>query len=260
MKNWFNILLLVFVSLVSSCQNNSHSLKVAATSVPHAEILEVVKPQLAKEGLHLDIIVVEDFNTPNRALQDKEVDANFFQHRPFMDMQMQDFGYQLESLAAIHLEPMALYSKKIRTLNQLSNRAIVAIPSDPTNQARALNLLQAQGLIEMTRNDAKASLLHIVKNPKQLKFIEIDSPLLSRSLDDVEMAAITTNFALQAGLSPQRDALAMESADSLFANLLVIRQGDATREDLQQLKAAMTSEQVKEFIKTHYRGAVIPSF
>lgn len=255
------LIIVAVLALLLGCQAQSHpTLKVAPTSIPHAEILEVIKPDLKAQNIDLEIIVVEDYNTPNRALNDKEVDANFFQHLPFLEAQINDFGYQLESYGAIHIEPMALYSKKIQHLNQLSAGAIIAVPSDPSNQARALCLLQESGLIKMTRCDSKASVLDIQENPKQLKIVEIDSPLLSRALEDVELAAITTNFALQAGLSPQRDALAIEGSQSLFSNILVIRANEADRSDLQALKTALRSEKVKQFIHERYKGAVIPTF
>ncbi|WP_068466876.1 MetQ/NlpA family ABC transporter substrate-binding protein [Candidatus Protochlamydia phocaeensis] len=255
------VLILGSLGLLTSCSSSqAPTLKVAATSVPHTEILEIVEPDLKKQQIQLEIVTVEDFNTPNRALQDKEVDANFFQHQPFLDAQKTDFGYQLESLAAIHLEPMGLYSKKIKSLNELKNGATIAIPSDPTNQARALALCQQTGLIRLKRQDAKATVLDIAENPKQIKFIEIDSPLLSRALEDVDAAAISTNFALQAGLSPQKDILAIEDAQSLFVNVLVIRSGDEQRADLQALKAALTSDKVKDFINSRYEGAILPAF
>lgn len=259
----YHIGILTLLALVglTSCQSHSDpTLKVAATSVPHAEILEEIKPDLQEKGLNLAIIVVEDYQVPNRALNDLEVDANFFQHRPFLEEQMKDFGYRLESIATVHIEPMALYSKRISQLNELKSSSTVAVPSDPTNQARALCLLQESGLITLARCDSKTSLLDIEKNQRRLRFVEIDSPLLTRVLDDVDLAAITTNFALQAGLSPKEDALATEGAQSIFANILVIREGEGDRSDLKSLKNALTSDKVKELIKERYKGAVMPAF
>lgn len=260
---YFIIGFIGFVNLfsLSSCKSQSESkLKVAATSVPHAEILEQIKPELAKEHIYLDIIVVEDYNTPNRALNEGEVDANFFQHRPFLDLQIKEFGYPLVSLAAIHIEPMGLYSKKFKNLKDLKSHASIAIPSDPTNQARALCLLQSQKILILDRCDAETSLLNVSGNPLELQLIEMDSPLLARALDDVDLAAITTNFALQAGLSPQKDALGIETSDSLFANILVIREREDKRPDLQLLKKALTSEKIRSFILQKYQGAVVPAF
>lgn len=260
MNKWIIVFSLAICVLGCSKNPSKHTLKVAATAVPHAEILEHIKPLLEKEGVDLEIIVVEDYNTPNRALADKDVDANFFQHDPFLESQKKEFGYKIHSFAKVHLEPMALYSYKINSLDSLKEGDIVAIPNDPTNEARALELLESVGLIKLNRHDTQTSLLNITENPKKLKFLEIDSPLLTRALEDVSLAAITTNFALQAGLSPEKSSLAIESGKSLFVNVLVIRDGEDDREDLKKLKQAINSDDVKEFIESKYKGAVIPAF
>lgn len=245
--------------LLTGCEKKSApELKVAATSIPHAEILEFIKPDLQEKGIELTIVVVEDFNTPNRALQDREVDANFFQHLPFLEAQQKDFGYTLESLVGVHLEPMGLYSKKLASLIDLKKGLLIAIPNDPTNQSRALLLLEKQGLIKLRAKGAAISVLDIEASP--FEFLEMDSALLSRTLDDVDLAAITTNFALQANLSPQQDALVIEDGHSLFTNIVTIRAGERDRTDLQALKEAVTSPSTKQFIEEKYRGAVIPAF
>ncbi len=254
--------LLLFFSLFCLCSCGSKSentLKVAATPVPHAEILEFIKPDLAAQNIDLNVIVVDDFNTPNRALADKEIDANYFQHQPFLDKQKKDFGYELISMGPIHIEPMGLYSKKIQSLKELKKGSLVAVPNDPTNEARALLLLEKQGLIKLSRHDSNASVVDIIENPLQLSFTEIDSPLLARSLDDVALAAITTNFALQAKLSPQKDALLLEDSNSPYANILVVRSGEENNPKIQALKAALQSQKVKEFIEKKYQGAVLPA-
>lgn len=255
----FLALCLLLTLAFTGCQQpkDGKVLKVAASALPHAEILEQIKPDLAAQGILLEIVVVDDYQIPNRALADGEVDANFFQHRPFLEGQIEQFGYPLHHFASIHLEPMALYSAKIKALTELPEHATVAIPSDPANQARALLLLENSGLISLNRHDVGTSLLAISGNPKQLNFLEIDAPLLSRTLTDVDLAAINTNFALQGGLSPMQDALAIESGDSLFANILVIRQGDEEKEALKQLKALLTSEKIGHFIEKQYQGAII---
>ena len=235
-------------------------LKVAATSVPHAEILEFIQPAMEERGISLDIIVVDDYNIPNRALADKEVDANFFQHLPFLEAQIADFGYQLEPLVAVHIEPMGIYSKKISSIKNLKEGSSIAIPSDPSNEARALALLQQEGLISLNDKGTKTTLLDIKENPLRLRFIEMDAPLLSRSLEDVDAAVINANFALSAGLSPKKDALTLENGQSRYANIVVVRKGDAERGDLQALKEALTSEKTRKFIEEHYRGAITPAF
>ena len=249
-----------FVLLTGCGGSSKPTLKVAATSVPHAELLEYIKPHLQAQNIELEVLVIDDFNTPNRALADGEVDANFFQHLPFLEAQQADFDYALETLVAVHLEPMALYSKKISSLKDIKDQATIAIPSDPSNQARALALCEQAGLITLKTQGAKASVFDIGANPQQLKFIEMDSPLLSRSLDDVDVAAISTNFALLGGLSSQKDILAIENGQSSFVNIVAIRQVENQRPELQALKVALTTEQVRQFIDKQYQGAVLPAF
>lgn len=253
-------IILTCVLILSSCGHSSDKkIKVAASSIPHAEILEFIRPDLTEQNIELEIVVIDDFNLPNRALAEKEVDANFFQHLPFLESQIADFGYPLESLVAMHVEPMALYSKKYQTLHSIKDGSTIAIPNDVSNQARALLLLEKYGWITLKSQGAKVGLIDIVSNPHGLKFIEMDSPLLSRALDDVDAAIISTNFALLGGLSPQKDALAIETGQSPFANIVVIRIGEDQRPELQALKDALTSDKVDQFIEEHYQGAVIPT-
>jgi len=244
-----------------SSSGNQKKLKVAATPVPHAQMLEFIKPNLKEQGITLEVVVTNDYNVPNRALAEKEVDANFFQHIPFMDAQIAQFHYPIESLAKIEIEPMGIYSKKIQSLKDLKDNATVGIPNDPTNEGRALLLLQAQGLIKLKRpDDLKATVLSIEKNPKHLKFIEADAAMLPRSLSDLDLVVINTNYALEAKLSPKKDALALESDNSPYVNIIAIRIGDKDRPDLQALQAAMTSEKMKQFILEKYKGAILPAF
>lgn len=252
-------ILLCALILLTSCGGSSNKLlKVASTSIPHAEILEFVKPQLKEQDIDLEIVIVDDFNIQNRSLADGEIDANFFQHAPFLEAQVADFGYPLEPLVGVHLEPMALYSKKYKSLLDIPEGATIAIPSDPSNQARALALLEQKGLISLNSQETKTTLLDISSNPKQLKILEMDSALLTRALEDVDAGIFSTNFALLAGLSPQKDALAIENGRSRFVNIVVIRKGEGGRKDLQALKKALTGEDVQQFIQEHYRGAVLP--
>lgn len=249
---------MLLLAAFTGCQKveTGEIVKVVATAVPHAEILEHIKPSLAREGIQLEVIVVDDYQIPNRALADGEADANFFQHNPFLEAQKDQFGYALQAYADVHLEPMAVYSQKFKLLSELPMGARVGIPSDPANQARALILLEKSGLIQLSRRDSAASVLSITDNPKQLVFIELDAPLLARSLEDVDAAAINTNFALQAGLDPAEDALAIEGEDSLFVNILVIRQGDEERKGLMLLKKHLSSEKTGRFITETYQGAI----
>ncbi len=251
-----------FLTLICGCSKKSENgLKVAATPVPHAEMLEFVKPDLKAQGIDLIIIVTDDYNMPNRALANKDVDANFFQHIPFMQLQIKEFHYPIQSIGKIEIEPMGIYSKKITSLSALKEGSTIAIPNDPSNEARALLLLQQQGIIKLNTSDKlQATVLNISQNPKRIKFIEVDAAMLPRSLRDVDAAVINTNYALEAGLSPQKDALALENKDSPYANIIAVRNGDEDRPDIRALKAAMTSDKMRAFILQKYKGAVLPAF
>lgn len=252
----------LFLFIFSGCSSKSkNTLKVAATPIPHAELLKFVEPDLKAKGIDLEILVTNDYNIPNRALADKEVDANFFQHIPFMDNQIRHFNYPIESIGKIEIEPMGIYSKKLHSLSDLKKRSTIAIPNDPSNEARALLLLEKQGIITLDDpNNLNATIINIQKNPKRIKFKEVDAAMLARSLDDVDAAAINTNYALEANLSPIKDALVLEDKDSPYANVIAVRKGDESRADIQALKAAMTSEKMRKFIKEKYKGAVLPAF
>lgn len=255
------ILLLLGLILAFGCskKEDKNTLKVAASPVPHAQMLKFIKPELERQGINLDIIEVDDYNIPDRSLSEKEVDANFFQHVPFMEAQIENFGYEIECYARIHLEPMALYSLKLKSLKDLPDGATISLPNDPTNEYRALSILVSQGLITLRQEgNLQATVSDIQTNPKKLKFREIDAALLPRTLREVDAAAIPTNFALQIDLNPTRDALAIESNDSPYANIIAIRTGDAQDVRLEALKKAMLSEKMKEFILKEYKGAIIP--
>jgi len=256
-------ILVASIFTLAGCSKSKpqHGLKVAATPVPHAELLEFVKPDLKGQGIDLNIIVTEDYNMPNRALADKDVEANFFQHIPFLEQQITQFHYPIVSIGPIELEPMGIYSKKIRSLSDLKDGAKIAVPNDPTNEARALLLLQDHGVIQLQNSeDLSSTILNISSNPKNIKFIEVDAAMLPRSLTDVDAAAINTNYALEAGLSPLKDAIVLESKDSPYANVIAVREGDENRPDIIALKKAMTSDKMREYIEKKYKGAVIPAF
>lgn len=247
--------------LLFSCSSPKNGLKVAATAVPHAELLEFIKPDLKEQGIDLQILVAEDYNLPNRALADKEVDANFFQHLPFLENQIEQFQYPIESIGTVELEPIGIYSSKVKSLSDLKEKGVIALPNDPTNEGRALKLLQKAGIIELdNRENLHATVLNITKNPKNLQFVEVDAAMVARSLEDVDAGVINSNFALQAGLSPLQDALLLEDKNSPYANVLVVRTGEGSRPDIQALKKALTSEKMEKFISEKYRGAIIPTF
>ncbi len=235
-------------------------LSIGASPVPHADILKFVAPALEKQGVKLKVIEFSDYVKPNLALADKEIDANFFQHKPYLDEFSKSRGLKLEVLVATHLEPMGVYSKKVKNVADLPNGAQIAIPNDPTNGGRALKVLESAGLIKVKPEaGVLATVADVTDNPKRVKFVEVEAAQAPRSLQDVDAAVINSNFALGAGLNPTKDAIAVESKDSPYANIVVVREGDH-REALQKLKAALTTPEVKKFIEEQYKGAVLPAF
>ena len=254
------ILLSTLVALSLNAADKAHTIKVAVSPVPHAEILEAIKPQLKKKGYDLDIIEISDYSIPNVATQDGSLDANFFQHLPYLQNQNETRGLNLVSVAAIHLEPLGFYSKKIKNINELKDGATVAIAHDPSNGNRALQILQKAGLIELDKNAKVASVQDIVKNPKNLKFTELEGALIPRALDDVDLAAISTNFILDMGMNPSKDALLIEDTDSPYANIIVVKSGNENEPKIKALVSAATSKESKEFILKKYNGAILPTF
>ena len=236
-------------------------LKVGATPVPHAEILKVVQPLLAKDGIELKIVEFTDYVRPNVALAEKELDANFFQHIPYLKQFAADRKLDLTYTVSVHLEPMGVYSKKIKSLNELPSGAQVAIPNDPTNGGRALTLLAQAGLIKLKEGvGIKATVKDVTENAKKLVIKELEAPLLPRALDDVAIAVINSNYALEAKLNPTQDALFIEKKESPYANILTVRKGDESRPEIVKLSQALTSPDVKKFIEDKYKGAVVPAF
>jgi D-methionine transport system substrate-binding protein len=236
-------------------------LKVGATPVPHAEILEVVKPILAAKGIALEIIEFTDYVTPNLALNDGDIDANFFQHVPYLESFAKDRRLNITYLAKVHIEPMGAYSRRVRSVKDLPNKAKVGIPNDPTNSGRALLLLQKAGLIGVDKKAGiTATVFDIVSNPKNIQIIELDAAQLPRSLEDMDLAIINSNFALEAKLVPTKDALFIEDSDSPYANVLAIRNVDKSNPTLRELARALTSKEVADFIDSKYKGSVVPAF
>ena len=246
----------------NSSAKSEKVLKVGASPVPHAEILEVVKPELEKEGIKLEIVEFNDYVQPNLATNDKEIDANFFQHEPYLKNFVTEHPeLKLVNALGVHVEPMGIYSHKIKNINEVKDGAQVSIPSDPTNGGRALLLLERAGLLKLKDGvGAAATVQDVVDNPKKLVFKEIEAPQLPRTLDDVDISVINTNWAMQADLVPTRDALFMEDKTSPYVNILVVREGDEKRPEIQALMKALHSEAVKNFINEKYKGAIIPAF
>ncbi|MHC1759542.1 MAG: MetQ/NlpA family ABC transporter substrate-binding protein [Negativicutes bacterium] len=236
-------------------------LKVGATPLPHAEILKVIQPILAKDGIDLQIVEFTDYVRPNVALADKELDANFFQHIPYLQQFATDRKLALTHTVSVHIEPMGVYSKKIKNLSELPSGAQVAIPNDPTNGGRALAILAQAGLIKLKEGvGIKATIRDVADNPKKLVFKELEAPVLPRSLDDVSIAVINSNYALEAKLNPTKDSLFIEKKESPYANVLAVRKGDENRPEIVKLSKTLTSPEVKKFIEDKYKGAVVPAF
>lgn len=237
------------------------TLKVAASPAPHAEILEVAKEVLAKQNITLDIITFDDYVQPNTVTEDEEVNANYFQHGQYLADFNQNNGTHLVSVAAIHYEPFGLYAGKTATLDELADGAQIAVPNDPSNEARALQVLAGAGLITLAEDaGAAATVNDIVDNPKNIEVVEIEAAQLPRTLADVDMAVINGNYAIEAGLSIA-DAVAVEEATDTvkdnYANLLVVKEGHENDPGIAELVAALQGDEVHAFIDEHYNGAVI---
>ncbi|HEY4431098.1 MAG TPA: MetQ/NlpA family ABC transporter substrate-binding protein [Paenibacillus sp.] len=279
-------LLLTFFSLtlvvvLAACGNNNNASNSAATNapangtgttepvklvvgaspVPHAEILKAIKPLLEAQGITLEIKEFTDYVQPNVQLSEKNLDANFFQHLPYLDDQNQKNGSDLVSVAAVHVEPFGAYSKKIKSIDELADGAKVAIPNDATNGGRALILLAKNGLIKLKDDtNITATQADITENKKNLKIIELDAAMLGRQLDEVDLALINTNYALEADLVPTKDALFIEGTDSPYANILVARPDNKDSDAIKKLVAALNSPEAKAFIEEQYKGSIIPAF
>lgn len=240
------------------------TITVAATPAPHAEILQVAKEVLAEQNINLEVKEFNDYVLPNTATESGEVDANYFQHTPYLDDFNAENGTHLVPVAAIHYEPFGIYAGKTASLDALADGAKVSVPNDTTNEARALLLLEAQGLIKIKEGAGlTATKLDIVENPKNLDIQEIEAAQLPRTLTDVDIAVINGNYAIEAGLKVS-DALAVEAQDSeaakTYANVLVVKEGNEESESVKALISALESDKVKQFIEENYEGAVVPMF
>jgi D-methionine transport system substrate-binding protein len=254
-------LLAAFAALTALSVQAADTLNVAATAVPHAEILEFVKPGLAEQGVNLQVRVFTDYVQPNVQVAEGRLDANFFQHQPYLDEFNESRGTKLVSVAGVHIEPFGAYSRSVKDLAELPKGATVAIPNDATNGGRALLLLAKAGVIGL-RPEAgiTASRRDIAENPKSIKIRELEAATLPRVLDQVDLALINTNYALEAGLDPAKDALVMEGSESPYVNILVAREADKDSAPLQKLVAALKTPELKAFILEKYKGAVVPTF
>lgn len=237
------------------------ALKVGATAVPHAEILNHIKASLAKDGVNMEVIEFSDYVKPNLSLNDKELDANFFQHEPYLNKFVAERKMNLVSAGKVHIEPMGIYSKKIKDIKAVPNGSKIAIPNDPTNGGRALAILQSANLLKLKDGvGVNATVGDITGNDKKLNIVEIEAALLPRSMDDVDLSVINSNFAMEAKLNPVKDSLFTEPKESPYANIVAVRKGDEKRPEIQKLMKALQSPEVKKFIEEKYKGAVVPAF
>jgi len=256
---FFSTLLGATISATSLAQ--AQTIKIGVTAGPHAQLMEQVKKVAAQDGLTIQILEFSDYVQPNAALAAGDLDANSYQHRPYLDAQIQDRGYQLTSVAPTVVFPIGIYSNKVKNLADLRNGASFGIPNDPTNGGRVLLLLQSLDLITLKDGAGlKATPLDIVGNPKKIRFVELDAAQLPRSLNDLDVSAINTNFAMSAGLNPKEDAIAMEAANSPYANLLVTRAADKDQPWVGKLIKAYHSPTLRQFIDEQFKGAVVAAF
>ena len=257
--------LCLFAAGCGSSDNNSakqekKEVSIGVTPGLHAEIMEQVKKEAAKQGINIKVIEFNDFVTPDEALNNKEIDMNSFQHKPYMDNMVKNRGYKITSIGKTIVAPIAAYSNKIKNINELADGAKVSIPNDPTNGARALLLLQKAGLLKLKDGLDNPAKTDIVDNPKHLQLEELDAAQVPRSLDDVDLAVINTNYALEAGLDPMNGSLFREDKDSPYAAIIAVREADKDNATYKKVVEIYHSEAIKKFIEDHFKGSVIPAF
>ncbi|WP_019122487.1 MetQ/NlpA family ABC transporter substrate-binding protein [Brevibacillus massiliensis] len=242
-------------------QQQEVTLKVGASPTPHAKILEFVQPKLKEQGVNLEIKEFTDYVQPNIQLDEKQLDANFFQHLPYLEDFNKNKNMDLQPVVAVHIEPFGAYSKKYKSLDELPEGATIALPNDATNNGRALALLEKSGLLKLKEGVGIAGTAKdVVENKKNVKFKEVEAAMLPRVLDEVDLALINTNYALEANLSPTKDALALEDKDSPYANYLVARPDNKDSDAIKKLAAALTTPEVKKYIEEQFKGEIVPAF
>ncbi|WP_379970398.1 methionine ABC transporter substrate-binding lipoprotein MetQ [Ectobacillus sp. sgz5001026] len=263
-KTVFAVFIAVLVLALSACSGKSETtLVIGAANVPHAEILEQAKPILEKKGIKLEIKKFQDYVLPNQALADKSIEANYFQHIPYLEKEMKDKGYNFAVAGKIHIEPIGFYSQKYKDLKDLPNNAKIIMSNSVTDHGRGLALLQKAGLIKLKDgvDPVKATVKDIAENPKNITFkTDIEPGLLPQIYKNNEGDAImiNSNYALDAGLNPVKDAMALEGQDSPYANVIAVRKGDENKPEIKELVNVLHSKEIQDFIKTKYKGAVVP--
>ncbi len=248
-------------ALFSAGSALAEDIKVGVTAGEHAQIMEKVKEIAAKKGLNIDIVEFSDYVVPNQALADGDLNANSFQHQPYLDNQIADRGFDIVSVGTTITTPMGVYSKKVKSLDELQGGATVAIPNDPTNGGRALLVLASKGLIKVNPEAGlKVGPADVTENPKNIQFAELDAAQLPRSLDDVDAAVINTNYAMEAGLHPKKDAIAIEGEKSPYANVIAVRTADKDAPWVKTLVESYHDDSIRTFINDEFKGALIPAF
>jgi D-methionine transport system substrate-binding protein len=237
------------------------TIRVGVTAGPHAEVLDVVKKVAAERGLDIKVVEFTDYVFPNQALANKDLEANSFQHEPYLKNQIAKTGWKLVKVADTIASPMGFYSQKYKKFADLPAGATLAIPNDPSNGARSLQILVSNGIIKLKDpNNTTAGIIDISDNPKKFKFVELDAAQLSRSLPDVDAAAVNNNYAIQAGLDPVKDTLIKEPVESLWVNILAVRDEDKDKPWVKTFIEAYHSEPVKQFVLTRFKGAFVPTW
>ena len=260
-------LIVATAAFITGCGGNNSAggdnkeIKIGVTAGPHAEVMDEVAKEAAKQGITVKVVEFNDYVQPNTALAQKDLDMNSFQHQPYLDNVVKKQGLDLKSIGKTIILPMGVFSHKYKSLDQVADGSTVAIPNDPTNGARALLLLQQAKLI--TLKDGKtvdATVADIVSNPKNLKITELDAAQIARSLDDMDLACVNTNYAIPAGLNPQKDALVVEDKSSPYANVIAVRADDVNNETYKKLVEIYQSEPISKFIEEHFQGSILPAF
>ncbi|MBW7651302.1 MetQ/NlpA family ABC transporter substrate-binding protein [Anoxybacillus sp. ST4] len=272
MKKWLSLLVAaMIVFALAACGNNesaeekANKLVIGASNVPHAEILEKAKPILKEKGIELEIVTFQDYVLPNKALADKELDANYFQHIPYLEAQMKEHGYDFVNAGGIHIEPIGVYSKKYKSLEELPNGAKIIMSNSVADHGRILSMLEEKGLIRLKEgvDKTKATIDDIVENPKNLVFeADVEAGLLPQVYknDEGDAVLINANYALDAGLDPAKDPIAVESpGNNPYVNIIAVRKGDENRKEIQTLVEVLQSKEIQDFILQKYNGAVIPA-
>ena len=253
------ILILALVGI--SAFLSAKTVKLGTSPVPMAEIFEIIKDDLKDDGVNVEIIEMSDYITPNLSLADGSIDINAFQHIPFLEKFIEERKLELVPAGNTLIAPLALYSKKYKSIDEIPNGATIAIPNDPTNEGRALLLFHNKGLIELKDpSNLLCTVIDIAENPKKFQFKELEAPQLPRAMEDVDAAIINGGYAVDAGFSPIEDSLIIEDKDSPYINIFAVRKGDENREEIQKIVKHFQSEKVKKFILEKYKGAYVPAF